>query len=392
MRYNFDKIIDRHGTASVKVDELPNVYGRGDLISMWVADMDFESPREITQALRQRLEHQVYGYARAQASYWQSIIDWERNMHGFEFTTDELCYSPGVVKGIGFAINYFTDKTDKVVIQEPVYHPFRLVPQGNGRQVVVNQLIKLDNGSYAMDLDGLERIYATQKPKILILCNPHNPAGIMWPRQTLAQVASLSRRYGVTVISDEIHGDLELFGNTHTPFATVSDDAAQVSITFGAPSKTFNIAGLVSSWCVIKNPDLRQGFFHWMRENEFSDPTFVACIATETAYKCGLSWLDQLKAYLEGNITLVEEFCAQHMPQVKPLRPQASYLVWLDCTALGLSQPELVSLFVDRARLALNDGTIFGRGGEGHMRMNVGTQRANVLKALGQLRDAIQTL
>lgn len=392
MKYNFDKTVDRHGSASVKVDELENVFGRADLISMWVADMDFESCREITDALRQRIDHRVYGYSRPQASYWQSIIDWERNMHRFEFTTQELCYVPGIVRGLALAVNYFTAKTDKVVIQEPVYHPFRLVPLGNGRTVVSNRLIASPNGSYRMDLADLERIFANEHPRLMILCNPHNPAGIIWDRDSLIEVARLARKYRVIVISDEIHGDLSLFGHEHIPFATVSDDAAAVSITFGAPSKTFNIPGLASSWCVIKNPEIREGFFHWLKENEFSEPTAIACIATETAYKCGLAWLDQLKAYIEGNIIALEEYFAKHIPQIKPLRPMASYLVWLDCTALGMEQSELVRFFVDRAGLALNDGTIFGSGGQGHMRMNIGTQRSVVMKALEQLRQAIEKL
>lgn len=392
MKYNFDKTIDRHGTACLKVDELQNRYGRPDLISLWVADMDFEVCPQITDALKQRLDHRIYGYTAPADSYWQSIIDWERNMHGLTIERNELCYVPGVVKGIALAVNYFTGHDDTIVIQEPVYHPFHLVPMGNKRPLARNLLLKQPDGSYRMDLDDLEKIYDQQKPKMLILCNPHNPGGITWDRQTLCQVAALSKKYGVIVVSDEIHGDLTLFGNEHIPFATVSDDAAEVSITLGAPSKTFNIPGLVSSWCVVKNPKLRDGFFHWMRENEFSEPTFIATIAAETAYKCGSAWLDQLKAYLEGNILTLEDYCEQKLPQIKPLRPQASFLVWLDCTALRLNQRELEDLFINRARLALNSGTIFGASGQGFMRMNIGTQRANIIQALNQLKQAIQEL
>ncbi len=388
MRYNFDKIIDRHGSASVKVDALDQFFGRNDLTALWVADMDFEVCPEITTALRQRIDHRIYGYACPSDAYWQSIIDWERNMHSFSFSKDELCYVPGVVKGIALALNYFTDKSDKVVIQEPVYHPFRGVAEGNGRTVISNNLIAAD-GFYHMNLDELEHIFATEHPKMMILCNPHNPIGISWSRDILVKVAALAKKFGVIVVSDEIHGDLSLFGHEHLPFASVSDDAAEVSITFGAPSKTFNIPGLVSSWCVVKNPELRRGFFSWLEANEFSDPTFIATIATETAYKCGGEWLDQMKSYIESNIIAVEEYCAKYLPQIKPVRPEASFLVWLDCSALGLSHDELIDLFVNKSHLALNDGTMFGCGGENHMRLNVASPRSVLIKSLEALGKAI---
>lgn len=388
MKYNFDKIIDRHGNSSVKVDALDKFFGRDDLTALWVADMDFEVCPEITAALRQRIDHKIYGYACPSDDYWQSIIDWQRNMHNFTFSKDELCYVPGVVKGIAFAINHFTDKGDKVVIQEPVYHPFRAVTEGNGRTVVNNPLIA-DGDFYRMDIEGLERIFATEHPRMMILCNPHNPIGIAWSRDVLEKVAKLAKAHNVIVVSDEIHGDLGLFGHEHIPFASVSDDAAAVAVTFGAPSKTFNIPGLVSSWCVVKNPELRSSFFSWLEANEFSDPTLVATIATETAYKCGSEWLDQAKSYIEGNILAVEEYCAKNLPMIRPVRPEASFLVWLDCSALALSHAELIHLFVDKAHLALNDGTMFGKGGENHMRLNVASPRSVLLKSLDALCAAI---
>ena len=388
-RYNFDTVINRHNTQSVKFDGLKELFGRTDLVPLWVADMDFEVCQEITAALRQRIDHRIYGYACPPDSYWQSIIDWQRNVHGFEFSREEVCYVPGVVKGIAFAVNHFTAKGDAVVIQEPVYHPFRAVVEGNGRIVENNPLVAAD-GFYHMDIEGLERIFAEKNPRMMILCNPHNPIGIAWSRETLAEVASLAKRYDVIVVSDEIHGDLGVFGHEHTPFATVSDNAADVSVTFGAPSKTFNIPGLVSSWCVVKNKALRDEFFGWLSANEFSDPTFVATIATETAYKCGSAWLDQAKTYIERNIIAVEDFCAERLPQIRPIRPEASFLVWLDCSGLGLSHDELIGLFVDKAHLALNDGTIFGVGGKNHMRLNVATPRALLLRALQALEAAIK--
>ena len=392
MIYNFDKIVDRHGSGSIKFDGLLPRYGRDDLTPLWVADMDFEVCPEITESLQQRLKHRIYGYACAPDSYWQSIIDWSRNMHGFVFTREELTYMPGVVKGLGFAINYFTREGDKVVIQEPVYHPFRLVPEGNKRQVVNNGLVEDANGKYSMNLDELETIFRIEHPRMMILSNPHNPIGIAWDVEVLKEVAALAKRHGVIVVSDEIHGDLTIFNHEHHPFASVSADAAEVSITFSAPSKTFNIPGMVSSWCVIKNPELRHGFFSWLDANEFDDAPFVSTVVTEAAYKCGSEWLDQAKSYIERNIVAIEEYCAEQLPCIKPVRPEASFLVWLDCRALGLGHDELVDLFVNRAGLALNDGEMFGHGGAGHMRLNVASPRSVLIDAMNKLKLAIEEL
>ncbi len=391
MKYNFDKIIERNGTESIKYDGLKQIFGKDNLIPLWVADMDFEVCPEITASLQQRLNHHIYGYSCTDDSYWQSIIDWERNTHDFNFTREELTYIPGVVKGIGFAVNYFTDKGDKIVIQEPVYHPFRNVAEGNGRIVINNPLVKKD-GFYTMNLEELEAIFSNEHPRMMLLCNPHNPVGIAWDVEILRKVASLARKYGVIVVSDEIHADLAIFGHTHHVFASVSDDAAAVAVTLSAPSKTFNIPGIVSSWCVIKNPEMRKGFFGWLEANEFNEAPFFSTIATESAYKCGSEWLDQAKGYIESNIIAVEEYCAKHMPAIKPIRPQASFLVWLDCSALSLSHDELVDLFVNKAGLALNDGEMFGVGGNSHMRLNVGTSRKILLKALDNLKEAIERL
>ena len=367
---------------------MKNLFGRDDLTPLWIADMDFEVCSEIYDALRARLDHKIYGYHVPPASYWQSIIDWCGHRHNFHFTREEVTYIPGIVRGIGYAINFFTQKSDKILIQPPVYHPFRQVIEGNERVVVKNHLI--DNGTtMVMDLDKLEEIIRTERPKMMILCNPHNPGGIIWDRETLAKVADICYDNHVLVISDEIHGDLELFGNRYTPFATVSEKAAKISIVFGAPSKTFNIPGIVSSWCVVKNPALRQSFYGWLEANEFNDTNFLSTVATEAAYKCGSEWLDQAKAYIERNIIAVEEFCAAELPQIKPMRPEASFLVWLDCSELNLDHAGLIDLFVNKAGLALNDGEMFGMNGACHMRLNVATPRKVLMGAMQKLKAAI---
>lgn len=391
--YDFDTVIDRSGTHAVKQDCLAEFFGRDDLLPLWVADMDFAVCPAITQALSSRINnHPIYGYTCPIDSYWQSIIDWQRERNGFEFSTDEACYIPGIVAGYGLALNFYTRPGDKILIQEPVYHPFRRLAEGNGRKIVVNNLQETPNSFYKMDIVKLEQVVEEEKPALMVLCNPHNPIGITWPVDDLCEVARIARKHGVVVISDEIHGDLVLSGNRHVPFATVSDDAAAVSVTFGAPSKTFNIAGIVSSWCVIKNPELREPFFTWLETNELNSPNFLSMVATEAAYRHGGEWLDQCLDYIEGNIDFVIDYCNKHISGIKPIKPQASYLVWLDCRGLGLEHDQVVDLFTRGARLALNEGSMFGEAGKCFMRFNVASSRGVIEKALERLRDAVKSL
>lgn len=390
-KYNFDKIIDRQGTGSMMTDCLTRVFGRDDLCPLWIADMDFEVCPAISEALEKRTSHHIYGYSEAPESYWNSIISWIKRRHNWDVAREELTFVNGVVRGYAYALNFFTQEGDTVVIQQPVYPPFRNVAVGNHRRVVSNDLIRKGD-SYEMDFVGLENIFATEKPKLMVLCNPHNPIGICWDKATLQEVARLARKYNVLVVSDEIHSDLGLFGHHYTPFASVSEDSTMVSICFGAPSKTFNIPGVSSSWCVVKNPELRTPFFKWLQVNEFSVPTWFATVATEAAYTKGEEWLEELIPYIEDNIRTVEEYCTNNLPGVRTIRPQASFLIWLDCSGLGLEHDKLIDLFVNKAHLALNDGESFGNGGKAHMRLNVANSRKLLLDALEQLKTAISQL
>lgn len=388
--YNFDNVIDRQGTLAVKIDRLDQVFGRHDLTPLWIADLDFAVCPRITEALLHRLQHPVLGYSEAADTYWQSIIDWNKRRHGFDIAREELCFIPGVVKGIALAVNYFTQRGDGVVIQPPVYTPFRTVVEGNGRRVVENPLLPTPHG-YAMDLDGLRRLLAEDKGiKMLILCNPHNPIGIQWSRDTLAELASICREAGIVVVSDEIHGDLMLGGRRHIPYLSCGDDARATGVMLGAPSKTFNIPGLVSSWMVVKNPDLRRDFYNWLEVNEFNSPVLISTIGAEAAYNTGEEWLDQMLAYVEANIDFVEDYARRNIPGLKVVRPQASFLVWLDFRDLHLCQREIMNLLLDKAHLALNDGSMFGRQGEGFARLNVGTPRCVLAHALASLADAVK--
>ncbi len=388
MKYDFDKVTDRSGTGAIKTDALKNVFGEENLIPLWVADMDFETPEFITSALRERLEHSLFGYTAQPADYWPTVKKWIADHHGWDVECEWMTFIPGIVKGIGMVINAMLEKDEKVIIQPPVYHPFRLIPQKNGREVVFNPLHENVDGSYSMDFENLTSV-CDEKCKLLILSNPHNPAGIVWPRETLQRLASFCHERGIIVISDEIHCDMALFGHKHIPFASVSPEAAACSITFGSPSKTFNIAGIVSSYAIVPDTELRGKFFGWLEASELDAAPMFSPIATIAAFRHGERWRKQMLEYVEGNIEFIEEYCRKYIPQIRPLRPQASFLVWLDCRKLELSHDDLIDLFVKKAGLALNDGEMFNPGGEGFMRLNVGTPRSVLAKAMEQLKLAL---
>ncbi len=387
-KYNFDEIIDRSGSGCVKYDGLNEYFGNDELIPMWVADMDFKTGDFITEALIERCKQSIFGYPILQKNYFTTIKNWIQNHHQWGVKEDWICFVPGIVKGLAYSVLHFTKPGDKIVIQPPVYHPFRIVPEMNNRQLVYNPLIE-ENGKYRMDLDGLQQLLDTENCKILILCNPHNPIGITWDRETLQKLAVMCLEKDVLVISDEIHSDMALFGNKHLPFASISEEAANNSITFMAPSKTFNIAGIVSSYAIVPNEKFRNSFFNFLHGGEFQQGNLFAYVATEAAYKHGEDWLKQMLTYVEENISITENYFRNNIPQIKVIKPEASFLIWLDCRELRLSQKELVSLFIDKAKLALNDGEMFGIGGFGFMRMNIGCSRILLQKAMDNLKRAI---
>ena len=388
--YDFNTPIERRGTHCVKFDALKEMYGREDLLSLWVADMDFATPDFIIDALKRRLDHPVLGYPVQYDGYWQSVVNWIRSHHGWQVEREWMRYIPGIVKGIGMVVNVFSQPGDKIIIQPPVYHPFRLVPEHNDREIVMNPL-RWVGDTYEMDFEQLEQVI-DDKCKILILANPHNPVGITWSRDTLVRLADIAVKHNLIVISDEIHCDMALYGNKHIPFASVSENAARCSITFGAPSKTFNIAGIVSSYAIVPDEVLREKFFAWLTANEMDMATIFAMVATEAAFTEGEEWRQQMLAHIESNIDFVDEYLKANIPEVHAIKPQASYLVWLDFSALGLPHDKLIDMLVNDARLAMNDGAMFGIGGEQHTRLNVGTQRAVLEQAMKQLKQAIDKL
>ena len=389
-KYDFDEIVCRCGTNCLKYD-LPEV---GDRMALWIADMDFKTPDFIVDAMRRRLDHPILGYTFIPPTYFDLISAWVKNTHGWQVEKDWIKYIPGIVKGIGMVLCCFCKPGDKVIITPPVYHPFRLVPEKEGLEVVKCPLVPVydEEGflkTYRMDFKALEAVMDS-KTKVLILSNPHNPCGVCWPEDQLRELARICAEHNVLVISDEIHAEMALNGHRHIPFASVSKEAAHTSISFMAPSKTFNIAGVVSSYTIVPDDGLREKFFKFLDANEFDSPTIMSVVATEAAYTYGAEWRRQMLDYIQGNVDFVDAYLKANIPAVHCVRPDASFLIWLDCRKLGIGQAELVSLFADKAGLFLNDGEMFGEQGSGFMRLNIGCPRSVLESALERLSAAVR--
>lgn len=387
-KYDFDLPIERRGTDCVKYDLMKTLYGRDDLLPMWVADMDFRSPDFVMEALRRRCDHEVLGYATVPTSYSDALRQWLQSHYAIDAEASELHFIPGIVAGIAYALLSLTQPGDKVLVTTPVYPPFLNLPTACGRQVECSPLVVKD-GRFAIDFSDFERRAADCK--MLILSNPHNPAGTVWGAEVLSRVADICERHGLTVISDEIHADMTLPGRVHVSYSTVSEAARRHSLTFMAPSKTFNIAGLGSSTCYVSDPGLRNRFFGWLDGMGVAGGNIFAFVGAEAAFSQGEEWRCQMVDYLEANVDTLRLFLEKRMPRVTALLPEASYLAWLDFSAYGLSHAELADRIVNRSRLALNDGTTFG--GDSYQccfRLNLGCPRSMLTEALERLAQALE--
>ncbi len=387
MNCNFDEIIDRSGTNSYKLELREKVFGKGDVIPLWVADMDFEPPYEVLEAIKYRATHPVMGYSIRTDSFEKSIAGWLMRWHNWSVEPSSIIFAPGVVPSLVVSILAFTQPGDEVVIQTPIYPPFYSVVNDNDRVLVNNRLNNV-NGRYEIDFVSLEQQLSSVKCKMLLLCSPHNPVGRAWTKEELLRIGELCLKNNVLVVSDEIHADLVFFGNKHIPFASLSDEIAQITITTMAPSKTFNIAGLSSSFIQCNNKVLLHDLRKKINGLQIHMGNVFGNIALETAYNYGDEWLKQLHAYLEGNILFVIDFFAANMPEVRIWKPEATYLVWIDFTTWGFSQPELKDFLVNNAGVGLNDGTSFGDQGIGFMRMNVASSRVVLQTALQNILNA----
>ena len=388
-QYNFDDIIERKGSDCFKWDALPSMYGRDDLLPMWVADMDFRSPDFVMDAIRHRCEHQVLGYTMPSEGYWQAVESWLGRRYGINTTKGELHFIPGIVAGIAYALLCLTNPGDKVLVTTPVYPPFLNLPKESGRMLVCSQL-KIENGRFAIDFDDFEQ--KAEGCKVFIMSNPHNPAGTVWGADVLRHIADICKRHNVIVISDEIHADLTLSPHKHVSYSTVSDDARSNSITFMAPSKTFNIAGLGSSVCYIADEALRKRFFGWLDALGVAGGNIFAFTAAEAAFANGEEWLKQMLDYLKENVLALQAFLNDRLPKVKAVLPEASYLAWLDFSDYGIPHKELADKLINEARVALNDGTTFGGSDyECCFRINLGCPKSMLLDALNHIAGVFQT-
>lgn len=389
MKYNFDEIIPRKNSDCLKYDKMQEMFGTDDALSMWIADMDFRTPPFVIEALRKRLDHEVLGYTFCSPKWKPAIQSWVSRRYGWNVKEEEIGFVGGIVPAISFAVQCFTAPNDKILIQPPVYHPYHHVVKDLGRTLVYNPL-RLVDGQYEIDFEDFER--KAVGCKLFLLCNPHNPGGRVWNADELSRIADICAKNGVIVISDEIHCDMALTGYKHTVFATVSDVAAQNSVTLMAASKTFNIAGLKSSYHIIQNEDLRKQYSEYLTRSELDTAHLFATTAVAVAYNEGDEWLAQMLQYVEENIAFLDNYLKENMPKISFIRPQASYLVFLDARELGLPQEKLVNFFLKEAKVAMNDGTMFGQEGAGFMRMNLGCPRATLEQALKQIKAAYDRL
>jgi len=403
MNHNFDSEVSRRDSNSVKWEftqsgedllrwqQTDCCYGEDRVLPMWVADMDFTSPSPVVDALIARAQHGIYGYTAPTQGFYHSVVRWMQRRHGWEIAPEWICITPGVVPALNMLVRAFASNGDRVLIQPPVYYPFYDAVENNGAELTLNPLI-YEDGRYRMDLADLEARCRDPRVKLAILCNPHNPVGRVWTREDLVRFGEICIESDVLVVSDEIHADLIYEGHIFTPFANISNAFSQNSVTCTSPSKTFNLAGLQTSCIVIPDGDLRSKFERILQSNGLFGIGTFGVVALQAAYDHGEEWLVQLLEYLEGNLEYLEEYVAQHIPQLTVVRPEGTYLVWLDCRRLQLGKWELKQLMLEEAKVYLDEGFIFGAEGEGFERINIACPRAILAEALDRIRQAIERL
>lgn len=405
MKYDFDKVIERTGTNCLKWDLRKGIFGKEDVLPLWVADTDFAAPVQVLEAMKKRMEHGIFGYTYRSEAYDQAIVNWMKKRHGWDIKKEWLTYSPGVVPALSLCVRTFTQPGDKIVIQSPIYPPFSSVVETSGRIIVDNELELID-GRYYMDLEKLleqiavKRISYTSntarekwefdaKVKMLMLCNPHNPSGRVWTREELLKIGEICLENNIIIVSDEIHSDIIYSGHKHLPLASLSKELEQNTITCIAPSKTFSLAGLSTSTVIIPNERLRTHYNNMVESLEIDGGNIFGAVALEAAYNYGEEWLEELLKYLEGNLNYLMDYFKERIPSIRPIRPEATYLVWLDCRELGLEGRDLMDFFVNEAKVGLNPGTRFGRSGSNFVRLNIGCPRSLLKEGLSRIEAAV---
>ncbi len=384
---DFDRIIDRRNTKSIKYDLAAKRGMPEDILPLWVADMDFQVSSYIQEALIRQTEHGIFGYSDVGEEYFEIVKGWMKRRHGWDVEGDWLVKTPGVVFALSLAVKAFTEPGDGVLIQQPVYGPFKEVVEVNGRRTVSNTLVYKEH-KYFMDFQDFEEKIVKEKIKLFILCNPHNPVGRVWTKEELMRVGDICQKHHVIVVSDEIHGDFAFKGKHHV-FAGLKKEYGEFTVTCTAPSKTFNLAGLQLSNIFISNPDLRKAFCRQLHITTYSEINVMGLVACEAAYKDGDEWYQAMMKYVEGNIAFTKEYVEKNIPGVTMAEHEGTYLVWLDFRQLGMSREELEEVIVHKARLWLNDGAIFGESGAGFQRVNVACPRKILEEALERMKRAL---
>ncbi|MCM1065526.1 MAG: pyridoxal phosphate-dependent aminotransferase [Eubacterium sp.] len=389
MKYDFDQEIDRRGKNCLKYDFAAERGKPEGLLPMWVADMDLPAAEEIKQALHQAAEHGIYGYSEVKEPYFQAVHDWMLRYHGWGVERDWMVKTPGIVYAIAAAVRAFTKEGDGVMIQNPGYYPFGQVVRDNGR-VLADNTLREENGRYTMDFEDMERQMESSHVKLFLLCSPHNPVGRVWTEEELRRLGEICLKYRVLIVSDEIHHDFVFPGYRHHVLAGLDERFREITITCTAPSKTFNIAGLQVSNIFIPDGELREAFVKEIGRTGYSQLNQMGLVACEAAYRYGRDWLDQLLVYLKGNLDLARDFIDREMPGVKLVEPEGTFLLWLDCRGLQISDDELDQLVIEKAKLWLDGGRMFGPCGSGYQRVNMACPRATLERALRQFADALK--
>ena len=389
MEYNFNNVIDRHGTNSIKTD-LAVARGKpADVLSLWVADMDFPTSPAILEALHNKIDHGIFGYSCLDESFHTALANWMKNEHNFTFDRRELVTTPGVVFGLASAIKAFTKEGESVLIQTPVYYPFKNMIEANNRRTVTSSLFEKD-GKWQIDFEDFEKKIIENDVKLFILCSPHNPVSRVWTRDELSRMAEICLAHNVIVFADEIHNDFVYEPNVHTVFSTLSAEIAENSVVSMSPSKTFNLAGLQFSTNFIKNPALRAKFKAERDRTGYDEPSLMGLVAARAAYESGKPWLEDLKNHLRSNIEFVRNYLAERLPNVRLIEPEGTFLLWLDFSALGYSDSELDDLIVNKAKVWLDRGTMFGPEGDKYQRINIATPQPLLREALDRIAEALK--
>ena len=389
MNYNFDEVIDRSGNRSAKYDERMKKFGTDDVIPLWIADMDFRTAQPIIDACTEKAKEGIWGYTSRPDSYFEAVRDWEEKYYGWHPDTALMSWAPGVVPAMSALVRIYSRPGDCVLIQTPVYSEFYDIPEMCGRSVVESPLLEQD-GKWSIDFADFEE--KAKQCRIFLLCNPHNPLGIVRSAEELRKMTEICMKHHVMVISDEIHSDLEFHGKKHTRTASLSEDIKNYAVTCVSATKTFNLAGLQASTVIFPNAEMKRDFDRYWSSMDIHRNNAFSSVAVETAYREGREWLEQLLVYLSDNFDFVKDFLEKNIPQVKTTVPDATYLMWLDFRALGMSNEELRRFLIDKAKLGLNEGWTFGRSLQGYMRLNAACPRSVLKKALEQLKAAIDEL